>query len=93
MCRSAGPATIIGMSLHLRQRFWVELALALVSIVLLIMTLLWTDWIELAFGIDPDAGSGAVEWAIVGLTIVLTLTFSALARSEWRRAAAVPASL
>lgn len=81
------------MPQHLRQRFWLDLALALVSIVLLVMTLLWKDWIELAFGIDPDAGSGAVEWAIVGLTIVLALAFSALARSEWRRAATAPASL
>ncbi len=80
-------STIIGMHQHLRQRFWIEIALAAVSIVLLVMTLVWKDWIELAFGIDPDAGSGAVEWAIVALTIALTLTFSALARREWRRAA------
>src|SRR5438094_9632 len=43
----------------LRQRFWIELALALASAALLVVTLLWNEWIELVFHVDPDAGSGA----------------------------------
>jgi hypothetical protein len=73
------------MKQQLRPLFWVEAVLAVLNAGLLVMTLVWTNWIELAFKLDPDAGSGAVEWAVVGLTLVLTLTFLALARSEWRR--------
>ena len=69
---------------HLRQRFGIESALAVLSAALFVITLLWKDWIEIVFGIDPDAGSGAVEWAIVGLAVCLTLVFTALARREWR---------
>ncbi len=74
------------MTHQLRQRFWIEVALAVLSAGLLVLTLLWKDWIELTFGIDPDAGSGAVEWAFVAGTLALTIAFSLLARVEWRRA-------
>jgi hypothetical protein len=70
---------------HLRTRFWIECALANLSGALVVLTLLWKDWIELAFGVDPDAGSGLLEWTIVGLTLGLTLIFVTLARIEWRR--------
>ncbi|MDQ6674300.1 MAG: ABC transporter permease [Chloroflexota bacterium] len=73
------------MKQQLRPLFWVEAVLALLNAGLLVMTVVWTDWIELAFNLDPDAGSGAVEWAVVGGTLVLTLAFVALARTEWRR--------
>ena len=53
---------------------------------LLVVTLLWKDWIELVFRIDPDAGSGALEWSIVAVTLAFTVAFSILARQEWRRA-------
>ena len=79
------------MNQHLRQRFWIESLLAIASAALLVITLVWKDWIEIVFRVDPDAGSGAVEWAIVGLTVLLMLAFAALARSEWRRAALQPA--
>ena len=73
----------------MRQRvgplFWVEALLALGSAILLVMTLLWKDWIEVVFHVDPDAGSGALEWGIVGVTLLLTLVFVVLARAEWTR--------
>jgi hypothetical protein len=71
----------------LRPLFWIEALLALGNAVLLLMTLLWKDWIEIVFRVDPDAGSGAVEWLIVGVTLLLTIAFLALARTEWRRTA------
>jgi hypothetical protein len=76
---------MFGMTNQLRQRFWIEVALASVSAALFVLTLLWKDWIELVFRIDPDAGSGAVEWSIVALTLALTIAFSVAARLEWRR--------
>ena len=73
------------MKRDISVRFWVESGLAVLSVILLLATLLWKDWIEIVFDVDPDAGSGALEWAIVIVAAVLTVVFSALARSEWRR--------
>ena len=39
-----------------RWRFWVELAVAVVSVFLVLLTLVWRDWIEEVFGVDPDHG-------------------------------------
>jgi hypothetical protein len=72
---------------QLRPLFWIEALLALGNAALLVMTLVWKDWIEIVFNIDPDAGSGAVEWAVVAITLLLTLAFVGLARSKWRRVA------
>ena len=74
------------MRRHLRARFWVEAVLAAVSGVFLILTLLWKDWIEIVFGMDPDHHSGSVEWLIVAVSLVVTVIFYVLARLEWRRA-------
>lgn len=73
------------MKQQLRPLFWIEALLALGNAILLVMTVLWKDWIEIVFDVDPDAGSGALEWAIVAITLLLTIAFLALARSEWRR--------
>jgi hypothetical protein len=76
------------MKQQLKPLFWVETVLALVNVVLLVMTLVWNDWIEIVFKVDPDAGSGALEWGIVAVTLLLTLVFLVLARNEWRRSQA-----
>ena len=63
-----------------------EAFLAAVSGVFLILTLLWKDWIEIVFGMDPDHHSGSVEWLIVAVSLAVTVIFFVLARLEWRRA-------
>jgi hypothetical protein len=68
--------------------FWFEAALTLLNAALLLLTIVETDWIEAVFKIDPDAGSGAAEWGVMGITLLLTIVFFALARSEWQRAMA-----
>ena len=73
------------MKHQLRPLFWIEALLAIGNAVLLVMTVLWKDWIEIVFNVDPDAGSGALEWAIVAVTLLLTIAFVVLARGEWRR--------
>jgi len=73
------------MDNRLRRRFWVEAALGLASALLCLVTLVWHDWIEIVFHLDPDQGSGAVEWLIVALSLAITVTAVALARQEWRR--------
>lgn len=68
-----------------RVRLFVEVSLAGVSAVLLLMTLVSREWIELLFRVRPDEGSGSLEWTIVFLLLLATLSFSAMAGSEWRK--------
>ncbi len=72
-----------------RRRFWVEVGLSLVNAALLAMTLLWHDWIELVFRVDPDEGNGLVEVLISASFLAMTLIFAVSSRLEWRRTVAV----
>jgi hypothetical protein len=74
-----------------RVRFWIEVILAAVTAALLLLTLISREWIEEVFGVEPDAGSGALEWAIVIALAVAMVAFSLLARAEWKRGAALKA--
>lgn len=47
------------------RRCWTEIALGGACLVLLALTAVWPDWIELIFGVEPDGGNGALEWALV----------------------------
>ena len=67
-----------------RRRFWVETILGVVFAVMLIVTLISREWIEEIFGVDPDGGSGALEWAIVAALGVGAVVAGVLARREWR---------
>jgi hypothetical protein len=69
---------------HFTWRFWVEGVAASAAFVLLAVTLVWPDWIELVLGVDPDLGSGALEWLIVLVSFVVLLSASILAGREWR---------
>ena len=73
----------------LRRRFWLETGMAIVTGILLVITLVWRDWIEVVFGVDPDQGNGTLEWLIVGALLVVTITLFTLAGYEWRRIRAV----
>ena len=72
----------------LRWYFWLEAGVAAVTGILFIITLIWKNWMEIVFNIDPDKGSGALEWLIVGALLVVTITHFTLAGFEWRRARA-----
>jgi len=60
--------------------------LAIVSALLFVITLVWPDWIEMIFRVDPDHGSGWLEWVIVAVTAMFTVALSLGARREWRHA-------
>ena len=64
----------------MRQTILVERVLGTVSGLLAVLTLLRGDWIETVFHVDPDGGSGSVEWAIVVGLAVLSVTCFVLAR-------------
>jgi hypothetical protein len=68
-----------------RVRFFVEVALASIWGFLVVLTLVWSDWIEALFGVDPDRHSGSFEWGVVFVLAALTGIFSLLAHAEWRR--------
>lgn len=69
-----------------RRSFWIELALALVSLALLLLTLAWPEWIEALFGVEPDGGSGAAEWAVAAAFAISSAVWGLRARAHWRTA-------
>jgi hypothetical protein len=72
-----------------RARLWIEMALATLTAILFLLTLVWREWIEAVFKVDPDGGDGSLEWAIVGVLFAASVTMSVMARAEWRRQAAL----
>jgi hypothetical protein len=71
---------------HLPIRFWIEAAMASITGVLAILTLIWKDWIEIVFGVDPDHHNGSFEWLIVAVCLAATVVFSLLASRAWKMA-------
>jgi hypothetical protein len=69
----------------MRKRAWLELVMGTVAGVLALVTAAWGSWIELAFGVDPDHGSGALEWAIVALAAAACVVLMLAARWEVAR--------
>jgi hypothetical protein len=72
--------------MEVRARFWLEAILAALTTGLLVLTLVSRDWIERIFHVEPDAGSGALEWLIVAVLLVISIALIVAARTEWRRA-------
>jgi hypothetical protein len=72
--------------LVLRARFLLESAIACVTAAVALLTLVRHEWIERLFSVDPDGGSGALEWAVVLLLFFIAVVSGASARLEWRRA-------
>ena len=83
------PSTLSGEMKQpnaLRHWFYVEVILSVSALVLAVVTLLWNDWIEIVFKIDPDSGNGSLERGIVAALVVAAIACAWLARTEWRRA-------
>ena len=68
-----------------RRRFWAELVLAGVGVVLAVVTVLVPDWIERLGGAGGDGGGGGSERAVAVVFLVAAVVLAALARVEWRR--------
>ena len=70
----------------LPTRFWFEAAIAALGTVLFLLTLVTREWFELLTGLDPDGGSGALEFALAGGLLVIAATSATLARRDFRAA-------
>ena len=73
-----------------RRRYWFELGLAVLAGALAVLTLISREWIEVVFGVDPDQGSGALEWLIVLAAVAVALASGRAALLERRRPATSP---
>ena len=68
-----------------RWRLWLEVGLAILSVLLFFAMLLWPEWIEIVFGVDPDFANGSLEWLIMELTAISAVVAIFLASADWRR--------
>jgi hypothetical protein len=73
---------------RLRMRLRIEVVLAVISAALCVLTLVFPEWIEELTGLEPDAGSGALEWIIAGVFLIAAVVSAVLARRDYRRLAA-----
>jgi hypothetical protein len=73
---------------RLRVRLRIEVVLAVISAALCVLTLVFPEWIEELTGLEPDAGSGALEWTIAGVFLVAAVVSAVLGRRDYRRLAA-----
>lgn len=73
--------------MKMRQDRWLlaEVVLAALSGVLAAVTFVWPDWIELVFRVDPDGGSGWLEWAVAGSLLLASAALGLLARARYTR--------
>ena len=54
----------------------VEAAVAVVTMAVALLTLFRSDWLESAFGIDPDQHSGMIEWLFALALLTASLFFA-----------------
>ena len=72
--------------MQLRRRYWLEVVCSVVAGLLGVLTAIVPDWIEEVFHVDPDAGSGALEWGIVVVLLAIAIALGRSARREYARA-------
>ena len=60
-----------------------EASSAVAGGVLLVLTLVSRQWIEVVFGVDPDHHNGSLEWFIVGLFFSVAAISMVMAQREW----------
>jgi hypothetical protein len=79
------------MRKRLKAWFTVELVLGFASLGLAVLTAINGEWIEAFTGLEPDAGDGTLEWAIVIALAIAATVLGRLALRDGRRLAATRA--
>jgi hypothetical protein len=69
----------------MRPRFWLEVALAILTATAAIATIMWPEWIELLFGIEADESNGTLELGVTLLIAIVSTILAMAARTEWQR--------
>jgi hypothetical protein len=65
--------------------FRIEVSLAVLTGLLGVLTLFWRDWIEALTGWSPDRHSGSVEFGLVAILLITSVSCTAVARRTHRR--------
>jgi hypothetical protein len=68
-----------------RQRGQVAAFLGVLTGGLALVTLIWRDWIEAVFHVDPDHGNGSVEWLVVMTLAIVSVACFVIARRGFRQ--------
>lgn len=73
------------MQRTMTKRFWAVTTTGAASALLLVLTLGYHEWIEAVFHVDPDRGSGALEWGLVAAFALTALACGFVVRAELMR--------
>jgi hypothetical protein len=79
------------VSNRLPAQFWIQVACGVLFGIAFVAALVDPEWIE-AFGVEPDGGSGALEWGIAVALGLLCVACSLAGARTWRRARAAGTS-
>jgi len=74
------------MRRDLPARFWFETVTAVIGLALFALTLVTREWFELLTGIDPDGGSGSLEFALAFGLLAVSVVSVLAARRHYVRA-------
>lgn len=75
------------MDLHgVRTRFWVEVTSCGLALLLTALAVVRRDWIEALLPLEPDGGSGELEWLLAVAALCVAVGLAVAARLEWRGA-------
>ena len=69
--------------------FRIEVSLAVLTGLLGVLTLFWPDWIEALTGWSPDRHNGSVEFGLVAMLVITSVSCAAIARRTHRQLVAL----
>ena len=72
------------MKLGVARAMKLKAVMAMAAAALAMLTLGTREWIEILFKVDPDGGSGALEWLIVAALGIAACALGLWARADWK---------
>ncbi|MEO6652554.1 MAG: hypothetical protein ABIP17_07850 [Ilumatobacteraceae bacterium] len=83
MARHTGREATPGITTDLPTRFWYQATTAGVGFALFLLTLVTREWIEILTGLDPDGGSGALEFGLAFALLAIAAVSAVFARRTY----------